>query len=76
MSEKETNNRQTFFVKKWLEEPVLNIWLHEFKGDATSTKYKICRTISKLSTMGKSALKDHSDGKKHQSEVKKMKTFF
>ena len=26
--------------------------------------------------MGKSALKDHSDEKKQQSEVKKIKTFF
>ena len=66
MSEKEANSRQTSFVKKQLENAELNIWLGEVKGD----------TIFKLSTMGKSALKDHSDEKKQQSEVKKIKTFF
>ena len=76
MSEKEANSRQTFFVKKWLEDPELNIWLGEVKGDTTSAKCKVCRTVFKLSTMGNSALKDHSDGKKQQSEVKKIKTFF
>ena len=76
MSKKETNSRQTFFVKKWLEDPELNIWLSEVKGDTTtSANCKVCRTVFKLSTMDKSALKDYSDGKK-QSEVKKIKTFF
>lgn len=64
MSEKEANSRQTSFVKKWLENAELNIWHSKVKGD----------TIFKLSTMGKSALKDHSDEKKQQSEVKKIKT--
>ena len=68
--------RQTFFMKKWLEHPKLNIWLSEVKGDTTSAKFRVSRTVFKLSTMGKSALKDHSDRKKHQSEVKKIKTFF
>ena len=63
-------------MKKWLKDPVLNIGLNEFKGDATGAKCKICRTVFKLSTKSKSALKDHSDRKKHQSEVKKMETFF
>ena len=75
MSEKETNSRQTFFMKKWLEDPELNIWLTEVKEDTTSAKCKVCRIVSKWPTMGKSALMDHSYGKKHQSEVKKMKSF-
>ena len=63
-------------MKKWLEDPELNVWLSEVKGDTTtSANCKVCRTVFKLSTMGKSALKDYSDGKK-QSEVKKIKTFF
>ena len=76
MPEKETSSRQTLFVKKWLEDPMLNICFIEVKGDITSAKSKVCRTVFKLFTMVKSALKHHSDGKKHQSEVKKMKTFF
>ena len=32
MSEKETNGRQTFLVKKWLEDSELNIWPSEVKG--------------------------------------------
>ena len=55
-------------MKKLLQDPELNIWPGEVKGDTTSAKCKICRTVFKLSTMGKSPLKDHSDGK--------MKTFF
>ena len=63
MSEKETISRQTFFVKKWVEHPELNIWLNEVKGDAVNTKCKVCRTVFKLSAVGKSASKDHSDWK-------------
>ena len=63
-------------MKKLLQDPELNIWPGEVKGDTTSAKCEICRTVLKLSTLGKSALKDHSDGKKDLSEVKKMKTFF
>ena len=63
MPEKQTSSRQTFFVKKWLEDPELNIWLSEVKGDTSSVKSKVCRTVFKLFTMGKSTLKDHSDGK-------------
>ena len=51
-------------MKKLLQDPELNIWPGEVKGDTTSAKCKICRTVFKLSTMGKSPLKDHSDGKK------------
>ena len=47
MSEKETNSRQTFFMKKWLEDPELNIWLTEVKEDTTSAKCKVCRIVSK-----------------------------
>ena len=65
MSEKETSSTQTFFLKKWLEDLELNTWLSEVKGDKASAKCKVCRTtVFKLSTMGKSALKDHSGGKK------------
>ena len=63
-------------MKKLLQDPELNIWPGEVKGDTTSAKCEICKTVFKLSTLGKSALKDHSDGKKDLSEVKKMKTFF
>ena len=38
MSEKEANSRQTCYVNKWLEDPELNIWLYEVKGDTTSVK--------------------------------------
>ena len=63
-------------MKKWLEDPRLNIWFGQFKGDATIAKCKVCRTIFKLCAMVKWSLKDHSGGKKHQPEVRKMKTFF
>ena len=46
-------------MKKWLEHPKLNIWLNEVKEDTTSAKCRVSRTVFKLSTMGKSALKDH-----------------
>ena len=76
MPEKETNSRQSFFMKKCLENPELNIRLSEVKGDTTSAECKVSRTAFKLSTVGKPAFKNHSDGKKHRSEVKKMKSFF
>ena len=47
MPEKQTRSRQTFFVKKWLEDPELNIWLSEVKGDTASVKSKVCRTVFK-----------------------------
>ena len=37
---------------------------------------KCAELVFSLSIMGKSILKDRSDGKKRQSEFKKMKTFF
>ena len=63
-------------MKKLIEGHELNIWISEVKGDTTSTKFKLCRTIFKLSTMIKSSLKNYSDGKKRQSEVKKTKIIF
>ena len=71
MSEKEINSRETFFVKKCLEGPGLNIWLNEVKRDTTSAKCKLCRTVFKLSAMSKSALMDHSDGKNIKSRKRK-----
>ena len=47
MSEKETNGRHTSFLKKWLEDPELNIWLSEVKGDTKSGKCTICKSALK-----------------------------
>lgn len=56
------------FQESWRTDPVLNVWLK--RGKTPNHAYcKLCDSTIDLTSMGKTAVKSHSEGKKHKQRV-------
>jgi len=53
-----------YFVDAWLEDPLFTGWLCKVKSNSTKARCLACEKDIELSTMGRSALKDHAKGNK------------
>ena len=68
--------KQRRFVDEWLSDPLFKEWLHKDKNDNTIARCFICSAKISLSTAGRSALVEHSKGKKHSEALSKRNNFF
>ena len=61
------------FNRQWLENEEYNRWLQEVKGDNRSAFCNLCKKAFDLRSLGLTAVKKHSTGKKHLELVKASK---
>ena len=66
---------QKIFINDWLDDPLFKDWLRKHEEN-TEARCIVCAKTIMLSLAGRSALTDHSKGKKHMEALNKRKTFF
>ena len=77
MAEKNTiKNQKRNFVDDWLKDPNFTGWLVKVREDKTKARCSVCHKTIELSTSGRSALTDHTKGKKHTEVIGRRKRIF
>ena len=71
----DTENKKVF-QNSWLEEDIFKDYLASVKGDVHSFRCKACQRTLSLSTSGRSAVKEHFEGQKHEKIVAQRANFF
>ena len=60
------------FQDSWLEKTAYNTWLERNPKDVFSAHCRACKRVFDVKTMGESALRSHSIGKKHVANMKRI----
>ena len=63
-------------VDDWLKDPDFTGWLVKVRKDKTKARCSVCQKTIDLSMSGRSALTNHTKGKKHTEVIDRRKNFF